>query len=91
MILQLCLVSESTVALLTLKVVGLLVFHKGSLADEASIAVLALEWPLGLWLVGPLVQEAVRASAICLLAVFTTVKCPDRLVGVDSSMAHGFM
>lgn len=89
--LQLFLVHEITVALFALEVVGLLVTHKGCLADEAATAVLALEWPFRLRLVFPLMQQAVRASAVCLLADLATVNCLNGLVGVDSRMTHGLV
>lgn len=91
MFLQLFLVREITVALFALEVVGLLVTHKGCLADEAATAVLALEWPFRLRLVFPLVQQAIRASAVCLLADLATVKRLGRLVGVDSCVTHGLV
>lgn len=91
MFLQLFLVSASMVALLALKGVGLLVTYKGCLADEASIAGLALERPFRLWPVFPLVQQAVSASAKGLLAILTAVQCFGRLVGVDSGMTQGLV
>lgn len=84
MFLQPFLGRETTVALFALKVVCLLVTHKGCLADEATAAVLALERPFRLRLVFPLMQQALRARAVCLLADLATVHCSDRLVGVDS-------
>uniref|UniRef100_A0A6B0VBZ7 Uncharacterized protein n=1 Tax=Ixodes ricinus TaxID=34613 RepID=A0A6B0VBZ7_IXORI len=78
---QLVMVPEGEVALPALGSVALLVTHKGRLAQEAPLARLALEGPLGLRPVLPLVEQAVGAAGKSLAANLAAVDRLHRLGG----------
>lgn len=91
--LQFFLLGKCAIALLAFKSVTLLMTHKCSLTDEAPLAGLALEWPLRLRPMLPLVQQTLCAGGKDLFADRAAIQSLDAIgLGcVIPRVAHGLV